>query len=182
MLILPPEQRAEGISIRRVSQFAARSEDGGIVMPTLDGATLSQLRPTFGLTGTHRVSSLLRRANRRHHQSAAWRNTAREVEASRGPNTRCDRGACLPQGLPLAQARMTPAQGCPFDSLFNRYPAVNAGSRTISPPRIADWCAQMPVQVQLADCVALGHGSRSSSSARRNSFTRCGCEPPCPAP
>ena len=31
-----------------------------------------------------------------------------------------------------------------------------SGRRTISPPFRADWWAQMPTQVQLADCTAFG--------------------------
>ena len=42
--------------------------------------------------------------------------------------------------------------------------------------------AQSPTQVQLADWRALGNGSRSSTSAMTNSWARCGCEPPWPAP
>ena len=42
--------------------------------------------------------------------------------------------------------------------------------------------AQSPTQVQLAACRALGSGSRSSTSDMMNSWTRCGCEPPCPLP
>ena len=41
-------------------------------------------------------------------------------------------------------------------------PSVKAGSLTILPPSSADWCAQRPTQVQLADWTALGNGSRSS--------------------
>jgi len=51
------------------------------------GATLRQLGPTFGLTGTDSVSNLVRRAERRHRQSAVWRKTVREIEASLGLNT-----------------------------------------------------------------------------------------------
>ena len=51
------------------------------------GARLSQLGPTFGLTGTDRVANLVRRAERRHLQSAGWRKTVQEVEASLGLNT-----------------------------------------------------------------------------------------------
>jgi chromosomal replication initiation ATPase DnaA len=51
------------------------------------GATLSQLGPTFGLSGTESVSNLVRRAERRHRQSAGWRKTVREIEASLGLNT-----------------------------------------------------------------------------------------------
>ncbi len=58
----------------------------------------------------------------------------------------------------------------------------NFGVTTSAPPAMADWCAHSPTQVQLADCTALGHGSRSSSSAVTNSLTRCGCDPPWPAP
>src|SRR6266446_7704983 len=59
---------------------------------------------------------------------------------------------------------------------------VNDGSFTIAPPWRADWWAQRPTQVQLADCLALGKGSRLLTRAVRNSWTRCGCEPPWPAP
>jgi hypothetical protein len=38
----------------------------------------------------------------------------------------------------------------------------------------------MPTQVQLADSVAFGHGSRSWARALSISLTRCGCEPPWP--
>ena len=47
---------------------------------------LSKLGPTFGLTGTDSVSNLVRRAERRR-QSAEWRKTVREIEASLGLNT-----------------------------------------------------------------------------------------------
>src|SRR4051812_27100807 len=55
----------------------------------------------------------------------------------------------------------------------NAHDSVNAGSLTISPPFRADWWAQMPTHVQLADVTAFGDGSRSSANARRNSLTRC---------
>jgi hypothetical protein len=41
----------------------------------------------FDLTGTDRGSNLVRRAERRHHQSTGWRKTVQEVEASLGLNT-----------------------------------------------------------------------------------------------
>ena len=59
---------------------------------------------------------------------------------------------------------------------------VNAGRVTLCPPFSADWCAQMPTQVQLAAVAALGHGSRSSTRAEANSCTMCGWEPPWPPP
>ena len=51
------------------------------------GATLSQLGPTFGLTGTDSVSNLVRRAEHRHRQSSGWRKTVGEIEAALGLNT-----------------------------------------------------------------------------------------------
>jgi hypothetical protein len=51
------------------------------------GASLSQLGPTFGLSGTDSVSNLVRRAERRHRQSPDWCKTAGEIEASLGLNT-----------------------------------------------------------------------------------------------
>ncbi len=46
------------------------------------GATLAELGPCFGLTGTDSVSNLVRRAEKRHQQSARWRKTARKIELS----------------------------------------------------------------------------------------------------
>ena len=51
---------------------------------------------------------------------------------------------------------------------------MKSGMRTISPPFRADWWAQMPTLVQLADCSTFGNGSRSSTRALMNSLTRCG--------
>ncbi len=51
------------------------------------GATLVELGPSFGLTGTDSVSNLVRRAEKRHKESANWRETARRIEASLGLNT-----------------------------------------------------------------------------------------------
>jgi hypothetical protein len=48
-------------------------------------ANLVQL---FDLTGTDRVSNLVRRAERRHHQSTGWRKTVQEVEGSLGLKTK----------------------------------------------------------------------------------------------
>ena len=59
---------------------------------------------------------------------------------------------------------------------------LHSGSFMIAPPFIADSCARMPVQVQLALCFALGYGSRPSASAVTNSCTRCGWLPPWPPP
>jgi chromosomal replication initiation ATPase DnaA len=51
------------------------------------GATLAELGPSFGLTGTDSVSNLARRAEKRHKESAKWRKTARLIVASLGLNT-----------------------------------------------------------------------------------------------
>ena len=51
------------------------------------GATLAELGPSFGLTGTDRVSNLVRRAEKRRRESANWRETSRHIEASLGLNT-----------------------------------------------------------------------------------------------
>ena len=59
---------------------------------------------------------------------------------------------------------------------------LHSGSFMIAPPFMADSCARMPVQVQLALCFALGYGSRPSTSAVTNSCTRCGWLPPWPPP
>ena len=45
-------------------------------------ATLSQLGPTFGLTGTDRISNLVRRADRHCRQLSSWRKPRQEIEAS----------------------------------------------------------------------------------------------------
>ncbi len=51
------------------------------------GATLAELGPSFGLTGTDSVSNLVRRAETRHKESANWRKTSRHHSVST-PNTR----------------------------------------------------------------------------------------------
>lgn len=79
------------------------------------------------------------------------------------------------RNLLMRRARANPQ----FSTL---YASVKSGSRTISPPFMADWCAQMPTHVQLALVTAFGRGSRSVASAATNSLTRCGCEPPWPPP
>ena len=43
-----------------------------------------------------------------------------------------------------------------FERLATQRDSVKSGRRTISPPLSADWWAQMPTQVQLADCTAFG--------------------------
>ena len=50
-------------------------------------------------------------------------------------------------------------------AVSTRQPRVNSGKRTISPPRIADSCAQIPTHVQFAEVTAFGRGSRSSTRA-----------------
>ena len=70
------------------SQYAAfRSQAAGRDMAAWlcrrwTGATLAQLGPSFGLTGTDSVSNLVRRAEQRYRQSANWRKTATEIEAT----------------------------------------------------------------------------------------------------
>src|SRR5436305_10422123 len=68
-----------------------------------------------------------------------------------------------------------------FILLFVQF-SVNSGRRTISPPLVADSWARMPTQVQFADKLAFGHGSRLPIRALTISFTRCGCDPPWPPP
>ena len=68
-------------------------------------------------------------------------------------------------------------------ALFSHFDIVKSGRRTTSPPFSADWWAQMPTQVQLADCTALGMRIAAfPSRAVRNSWARCGCDPPWPLP
>ena len=75
------------------SQYAAfRSQAAGRDMAAWlcrrwTGAALAGLGPSFGLTGTDSVSNLMRRAKKRHKQSASWRTTARKIEATLGLNT-----------------------------------------------------------------------------------------------
>ncbi len=75
------------------SQYAAfRSQAAGRDMAAWmcrrwTGATLVGLGPYFGLTGTDSVSNLVRRAEKRHKQSASWRRKAEQVEATLGLNT-----------------------------------------------------------------------------------------------
>src|SRR5262249_47895953 len=68
------------------------------------------------------------------------------------------------------------------NSSLNHRVRANSGRRRISPPDNADSWARIPTHVQLALVGAFGPGSRSSTSAVINSFTRCGCEPPWPEP
>ncbi len=49
------------------------------------GATLAELGPTFGLVGTD--TNLVRRAEKRHKESASWQETATKIEAALGLNT-----------------------------------------------------------------------------------------------
>lgn len=51
------------------------------------GATLRELGPAFGLTGTDSVSNLVRRAEQQSKRSANWRMRAREIEATLHLNT-----------------------------------------------------------------------------------------------
>ncbi len=61
-------------------------------------------------------------------------------------------------------------------------PTSTAGTSTRFPPFIADSWAQMPAMVQLAARRASTADSRPSTMARMNSWARCGCDPPWPAP
>ena len=75
------------------SQYAAfRSQAAGRDMAAWlcrrwTGATLTGLGLSFGLTGTDSVSNLVRRAEKRHKQSASWRTTAKQIEATLGLKT-----------------------------------------------------------------------------------------------
>ena len=51
------------------------------------GATLAELGPSFGLSGTDSVSNLVRRAEKRHNASPKWRRISRQIEASLDLNT-----------------------------------------------------------------------------------------------
>ena len=53
------------------------------------GATLAEPGPLFGVPGEGSVSGLVRRAERRHGQSSAWRRTASDIEASLRLKTQC---------------------------------------------------------------------------------------------
>jgi hypothetical protein len=46
------------------------------------GATLRELAPAFGLTGTDSVSNLVRHAEQQFKKSASWRKRASEISAS----------------------------------------------------------------------------------------------------
>jgi len=51
------------------------------------GATLQELGPAFGLSGTGSVSNLVRRAERRRKESRAWVRRQHEIERSLALNT-----------------------------------------------------------------------------------------------
>ena len=51
------------------------------------GATLTELGPSFGLSGTDSVSNLVRRAEKRHKASPKWRRISAQIEASLDLNT-----------------------------------------------------------------------------------------------
>ena len=53
------------------------------------GATLGELGPLFGLTGTDSVSGLVRRASTRHAASSAWRKRAGQIESELKLKTGC---------------------------------------------------------------------------------------------
>ena len=69
------------------------------------GATLAQPGPSFGLTGTDRVSNLVCRAQQLYRQSANWRKTATEIEATLylKRQTGWSRAEHRTQGLTLAK-------------------------------------------------------------------------------
>jgi hypothetical protein len=54
------------------------------------GATLGELGPAFGLTGTDSVSNLVRRAQQRFKGPASWRKRASKIETSLHLNTECN--------------------------------------------------------------------------------------------
>jgi hypothetical protein len=62
-------------------------------MPNQTHALLQTPEPNLAsgmqhwLTGTDRVSNLVRRAEHRRRQSSGWQKTVQEIEASLGPNT-----------------------------------------------------------------------------------------------
>jgi hypothetical protein len=51
------------------------------------GATLAELGPSFGLSGTDSVSNLVRRAEKRSRASPKWRRISKQIEASLQLNT-----------------------------------------------------------------------------------------------
>ena len=59
----------------------------------------------FNLIGTDSVSNLVRRAERRHHQSVSWRKTVQAVDTSLGRNTE---HKSFPGQSPAQEARCTP--------------------------------------------------------------------------
>jgi len=77
----------------KASQYAAyRSRAAGRDMAAWlcrrwTGATLAELGPHFGLTGTDSAANLVRRAEKRHEQSVSWRNATNEIEATLHLNT-----------------------------------------------------------------------------------------------
>jgi hypothetical protein len=52
--------------------------------------------------------------------------------------------------------------------------ALKSGNLMISPPLMADSCARIPTDVQLADSQAFGKGSLDSIKAIKNSWAKCG--------
>jgi hypothetical protein len=77
----------------KASQYAAfRGQAAGRDMAAWlcrrwTGASLADLGAPFGLTGTDSAANLVRRAEKRHNQSASWRKAAKEIEATLRLNT-----------------------------------------------------------------------------------------------
>ena len=71
---------------KKISSYeqAITDVDAITVMPPM--FTLAELG-AFGLMGADSVSNLVRRAENRHMESAHWRETSRQIEASIGFNT-----------------------------------------------------------------------------------------------
>jgi putative transposase len=88
--ILAATARHHGV---KASQYAAfRSQAAGRDMAAWlclrwTGASLAELGAAFGLTGTDSVANLVRRADKRHKQSASWRKAGKEIETKLHLNT-----------------------------------------------------------------------------------------------
>src|SRR5262249_33971013 len=79
----------------------------------------------------------------------------------------------------------SPAPARPSGSikpLVGTDPRRKGGLTPLPPFFRADWWAQRPPRVQLAEVSASGMPGRSPRTALRKAWTRCGCEPPWPPP
>ncbi len=89
------------------------------------------------LSGTDRVSKLVRRADRRHRQSSGWRNTVQEIEASvRGSqlNPRVAQSAAIGRRPVISdQPPSSSSSGISLAGMATRMDLATPGSRVISP-------------------------------------------------